>query len=79
MTNVALFGVGLVVTVIVAAAVALLVLGAILDGREDDARRAENGATVVRPTRNDSEIEPLAPVNHAANGRSFREPVTGVQ
>lgn len=40
MTDVALFGVGLLVTLIVAAAVALLIFGAILDGREQESSSA---------------------------------------
>jgi len=43
MTNVAVFAVGLLVTLLVAAAMALLIWGAIIDGREDDDRRADNG------------------------------------
>jgi len=39
MTNVAVFAVGLLVTLMVAAAMALLVWGAIIDGREDEERR----------------------------------------
>ncbi len=42
MSNVAVFGVGLLVTLLVVGAMALLVLGAVIDGREDDQRRAEN-------------------------------------
>jgi len=41
MTNVALFGVGLLVTLIVAAAMALLIVGAVLDGREEEISRAQ--------------------------------------
>jgi len=41
MSNVALFAVGLLVTLMVAAAIALLIWGALMDGREDDAWRAE--------------------------------------
>jgi hypothetical protein len=40
MSNVAVFAVGLLVTLLVAAAVALLIWGAVMDGREDDRRRA---------------------------------------
>jgi len=40
MNDVALFALGLVVTLIVAAAVALLVMGAVIDGRENDRWRA---------------------------------------
>lgn len=43
MTNVAIFSVGLLVTLLVAAAVSLLIWGAIMDGREDDRRRAGLG------------------------------------
>ncbi len=42
MSNVAVFAVGLLVTLLVVGAMALLVLGAVIDGREDDQRRAEN-------------------------------------
>jgi len=41
MTDVALFGVGLLVTLLVAAAVALLIMGAVMDGHENDEARAE--------------------------------------
>jgi len=41
MNNVALFGVGLLVTLMVAAAIALLVWGALMDGREEDVWQAE--------------------------------------
>jgi len=40
MSNVAIFAVGLLVTLLVAGAVSLLIWGAIMDGREDDRRRA---------------------------------------
>jgi hypothetical protein len=52
MTNVAVFAVGLLVTLLVAGAMSLLVWGAVLDGREDDERRAENehaGYDLVQP------------------------------
>jgi len=41
MSNLALFGVGLLVTLIVTAAMALLIWGAVLDGRDEDSRRVE--------------------------------------
>jgi len=44
MTDVALFGVGLLVTLLVAAAVALLIMGAVMDGQENDQAQAERGA-----------------------------------
>ena len=51
MSNVAVFAVGLLVTLLVAGAMSLLIWGAVLDGREDDERRAENDhADVTRPT-----------------------------
>jgi len=52
MTNVALFAVGLLVTLLVAGAISLLIWGALLDGRENDEWRAEveqADATVVSP------------------------------
>jgi hypothetical protein len=42
MSNVAVFAVGLLVTLLVSAAMSLLVWGAVLDGREDEERRSEN-------------------------------------
>lgn len=42
MSNVAVFAVGLLVTLMVAAAMALLIFGAVIDGREDEERRADN-------------------------------------
>ena len=42
MSNVAVFAVGLLVTLMVAGAMALLIWGAIIDGREDEERRADN-------------------------------------
>ena len=42
MSEAAIFGVGVLVTLLVAAAMSLLVWGAVIDGREDDERRAEN-------------------------------------
>jgi len=53
MSNVAVFAVGLLVTLLVAGAMALLIWGAVIDGREDDERRADNahadaGADSVR-------------------------------
>jgi len=47
MTDVALFGVGLLVTLLVAAAVALLIVGAVIDGHENDQARAERRAPDV--------------------------------
>ena len=47
MSEVAIFGVGVLVTLLVAAAMSLLVWGAVIDGREDDERRAENEHTDV--------------------------------
>jgi len=47
MSNVAVFAVGLLVTLIVAGAMSLLIWGAVIDGREDDERRAENEHTDV--------------------------------
>ncbi len=52
MTNVALFAVGLLVTLLVAGAISLLIWGALLDGRENDEWRAEvdhSDAAVVSP------------------------------
>ena len=50
MSNVAVFAVGLLVTLLVAGAMSLLIWGAVIDGREDDARRAENEhADVAHP------------------------------
>ncbi len=49
MSNVAVFAVGLLVTLMVAAAMALLVWGAVIDGREDDERRADNEHAGVVP------------------------------
>jgi len=43
MTDVALFGLGLLVTLLVAAAIALLIMGAVMDGHENDQARAERG------------------------------------
>lgn len=45
MSNVAVFAVGLLVTLLVAGAMTLLIWGALIDGREDDQRRAENEHT----------------------------------
>ena len=42
MSNIAVFAVGLLVTLLVAGAMSLLIWGAVIDGREDDERRAEN-------------------------------------
>ena len=51
MSNVAVFGVGLLVTLLVAGAMSLLIWGAVIDGREDAERREENEhADVTHPT-----------------------------
>lgn len=42
MSNVAVFAVGLLVTLMVVAAMTLLIWGAVIDGREDEERRADN-------------------------------------
>jgi hypothetical protein len=58
MSSLALFAVGTAVTLLVVSALALLVWGAILDGRDERARRAaEDGALEPLP-----ETEPEAPV-----------------
>lgn len=54
MSTLALFAVGLAVSVVVFAALALLVAGAVLDGRDDRARReaeaaAADSAAPLRP------------------------------
>jgi len=41
MNNMALFAVGLLVTLMVVAAIALLIWGALMDGREEDVWRTE--------------------------------------
>ncbi len=41
MSNVAVFAVGLLVTLLVVGAISLLLWGAVMDGREDDIHRAE--------------------------------------
>ena len=41
MSNLGLFIVGTLVTLLVAASMALLIWGAVLDGRDEDARRAD--------------------------------------
>jgi hypothetical protein len=41
MSDVALFGIGSLVTLLVVAALALLILGAVMDGHEEDQARAE--------------------------------------
>ncbi len=46
MSNVGLFVVGTLVTLLVAAAVAILVYGAILDGRDEAERREADAAPV---------------------------------
>ena len=50
MSNIGLFAAGVVVTLLVVAALALLVWGAILDGRYENERRAaaEDGSTRAR-------------------------------
>lgn len=53
MTDVALFGVGLIVTLIVAAAMALLIFGAIMDGREEESARAGRHQPDPRPAAGD--------------------------
>lgn len=45
MSNVAVFAVGLLVTLLVVGAMSLLIWGAVLDGREDEERRAESQHT----------------------------------
>lgn len=42
MSNLAVFAVGLLVTLMVAGAMTLLIWGAVIDGREDEERRADN-------------------------------------
>ena len=54
MSNVAVFAVGLVVTLLVAGAMSLLIWGAVIDGREDEERRAENEHTDVSHAAADS-------------------------
>ncbi|MDQ6725299.1 MAG: hypothetical protein M3066_03905 [Actinomycetota bacterium] len=52
MNNVAIFAVGLLVTMLVAGAVSLLIWGAVMDGREDARRRAglgQPGAALAGP------------------------------
>lgn len=52
MSNFALFGVGLLVTLLVVAAISLLILGALMDGREEDtwqAERAQADPVIVSP------------------------------
>ena len=59
MSNIGLFAIGAVVTLLVAASMALLIWGAILDGRYDNERRAAeeeassraNGAQTPRAVR----------------------------
>ena len=50
MSNLGLFVVGSLVTLLVAASMALLIWGAVLDGRYNDARRADERARRVRAT-----------------------------
>ena len=72
MNNVAVFGVGLMVTLLVAAAMALLIFGAVIDGREDEERRAENEHA-------DVEVGTEAPAARpSAAGYRFGEPGTVV-
>jgi hypothetical protein len=49
MSDVALFGVGSLVTLLVVAAIALLIMGAVLDGNEEDRARAERNALAQTP------------------------------
>ena len=51
MSNVALFAVGCFVTLLVGAAIALLVLGAILDGRDETERQEAELGTLARSGR----------------------------
>jgi len=62
MTNVALFGVGLLVTLIVAAAMALLIFGAIMDGREEEISRAERDQAAGRRPATDADLGDLGVV-----------------
>jgi len=48
MSNIALFAIGCVVTLLVAAAMALLVWGAILDGRYDKEQQAKDEASLQK-------------------------------
>ncbi|MGZ8783451.1 MAG: hypothetical protein ACXWZB_08145 [Gaiellaceae bacterium] len=59
MSNVGLFAAGAVVTLLVFAALALLVWGAILDGRYDDEQRAASAAEPPRARR--------SPAGHAVD------------
>jgi len=71
--NVAVFGVGLMVTLLVAAAMALLICGAVIDGREDDERRADNEHADVQVG-----ADVPAPRPSAAAGYRIGEPGTVV-
>lgn len=50
MSNLGLFAVGVVVTLLVVASLSLLVLGAILDGRDENERRAAADDASLRAT-----------------------------
>lgn len=58
MSNIGLFAVGVAVTLLVVASLALLVWGAILDGRYENEQRAvaEDGST---PARQDSALQAI--------------------
>ncbi len=73
MSQVAIFGVGLLVTLLVAAAMSLLVWGAVIDGREDDERRADNEHADVQVG-----ADVPAPRPSAAAGYRIGEPGTVV-
>lgn len=59
MSNVAVFAVGLLVTLMVASAMALLIWGAVIDGREDGERRADNEHSTGAETGNLGVVEAL--------------------
>lgn len=65
MNNLAIFGVGLLVTLLVVGAVSLLIWGAVMDGREDDRRRAgleqPDAAPPVAVGRDGARLGTLAP------------------
>ena len=54
MSTVGLFALGVVVTLIVGAGLSLLVLGAVLDGRDEAQRKAAEAARVSAPQRSTS-------------------------
>jgi hypothetical protein len=61
MSNVALFAVGLIVTLLALAGTALLVFGAVLDGRDERATRVRLLASVDgRPTPHHNDIDTRA-------------------